>query len=61
MVIGDKKKFLTALFTLKTDVDELGGPTSTLNKETLEISRALGSTATTVEQVAKDPLVSKYP
>lgn len=61
MVVGDKKKFLTILLTLKTVVDaETGAPTSRLNKEAEEISKGLGSSATTVEEVVADPLWKKY-
>jgi hypothetical protein len=60
MVVGDKKKFLTILLTLKTVVDaETGAPTSRLNKEAEEISKGLGSSATTVEEVVVDPLVCR--
>lgn len=60
MVVGDKKKFLTVLITLKTKLDEHGGPTSTFNQETLDVSKSIGSAATTTEEAAKDPLWKKY-
>jgi long-chain-fatty-acid--CoA ligase ACSBG len=59
MVVGDQKKFLTVLFTFKTQPDEQGNPTNLLTKEVEEVGRGLGSTATTVEQAAADPLVSE--
>ena len=60
MVVGDKKKFLTVLLTLKTKLDEQGNPTNALNREALDIGKELGSAATTTEQVAKDPAWKKY-
>lgn len=61
MAVGDKKKFLTILFTLKTVIDaETGLPTNVLSKEAEEIGKGLGSTAKTVEEVIADPLWKAY-
>ena len=61
IVIGDQRKYLTMLISLKTEVDaEHGVPTNKLAADALFISKQIGSTATTVEEVAKDPLWTKY-
>merc|ERR1712070_551285 len=51
MVIGDGKKFLSMLITLKVKTDTDGGPTRNLDKESLSLSSEIGSSATTIEQV----------
>lgn len=38
-------------------MDDQGLPTNQLSKQALEISQEIGSSATTVEQAAADPLV----
>lgn len=53
MVIGDKRKFLSIILTLKVEVDAEGNPTDTLTGTALETSKSIGSTATTASE-AKD-------
>lgn len=60
MVVGDKKKFLTVLLTMKAKLDDQGNPTKELNKEALDIGKEIGSNASTTEQVASDPHWKKY-
>jgi len=43
MLVGDKKKFLTLLVTLKCDVDEEANPTDKLTRAALELLQTLGS------------------
>jgi long-chain-fatty-acid--CoA ligase ACSBG len=52
MVVGDKKKFLSALLTLKTEMDlNTGNPTPELTKTARTWCKSLGVEATTVDQV----------
>lgn len=52
MLIGDKKKFLTMLLTLKSDVDlESGDPLDTLTEATKEWCRSVGSQAARVADI----------
>lgn len=55
MVIGDKRKFLTILFTLMVEVDEDGVPTNRLTGLSLETSRKIGSEATTTQEARECP------
>ncbi|XP_030833090.1 long-chain-fatty-acid--CoA ligase ACSBG2 isoform X2 [Strongylocentrotus purpuratus] len=60
MLIGDKRKFLSMLVTLKVVVDEkTGEATDSLNREALQILSALGSQAKTVAEAKKDDYVKK--
>lgn len=57
MVIGDRRKYLSMLVSLKCEIDQVTGePTDTLALETLEVGRALGSSATTMSAASGDPL-----
>jgi long-chain-fatty-acid--CoA ligase ACSBG len=61
MVVGDKKKFLTMLISVKTEVDlETMLPTNKLAADSLHIGKQIGSSATTTEEVAADPLWKEY-
>ena len=60
MVIGDKRKFLTVLLTLKVEVDDDGTPTNKLTGTALETAPLLGSTATTTEEAREDPKWKAY-
>jgi long-chain-fatty-acid--CoA ligase ACSBG len=61
VVLGDKKKFLSMLVSLKVEMDkETGAPTDQLAAEALYISKQIGSPATTLSAAAQDPLWSKY-
>lgn len=61
VVVGDKRKFLSCLISLKTEVDPLNGePTNKLNAVSLKQSKALGSTATTTLEVMDCPKWKAY-
>lgn len=53
MLIGDKRKFLACLITLKTEPDATGNPTDKLFAASLDLAKAVGSTATTVGEALK--------
>ncbi|KAG5188597.1 long chain acyl-CoA synthetase [Tribonema minus] len=56
MVVGDKRKYLTILLSLKTELNEAEGiPTDKLAGTALETSKAIGSEATTVPEAATCP------
>lgn len=60
MLIGDMKKYLTILVTLKTDMDpESGEPLDTLLSTTQLWANSIGSTSTTVTEIlkTKDPAI----
>ncbi|CAB1455634.1 unnamed protein product [Pleuronectes platessa] len=53
MLIGDKKKFLSMLITIKCQVNaDTGDPEDELSSEALEFCGSLGSNATRVSEVA---------
>jgi len=61
MVIGDRRKYLSMLVSLKVGVDkESGAPTDELAADSLFESRRIGSTARTMSEAAVDPLWKKY-
>ena len=61
LVVGDKRKYLSMLITLKTEVDlATATPTNVLAADALFIGKQIRSNATTVEEVMKDPLWTKY-
>lgn len=61
MVVGDKKKFLTMMVSVKVVVDpETGLPTDKLAPDALFVSNNIGSQATTYSEVKEDPLWSAY-
>lgn len=60
MVVGDKRKYLAMLISVKVKVDSDGYPTNQLDADALHVCKQLNSTATTVEDVAKDPLWKQY-
>ena len=57
MVIGDKKKFLTMLITLKSVPDNEGNPTNTLDPVVIDTLTPRGSTAKTVFDASSDPVM----
>lgn len=60
MLIGDKRKFLSMLLTIKSEVNaETGAPEDELTPEAVEFCRKLGSNATRVSEIAggRDHLV----
>lgn len=65
MVVGDRKKFLSALVTLKAEPIKDPQPgeypfLQNLSKGALELAEKLGSTAKTVDDAAKDEKIRKY-
>lgn len=61
MVIGDRRKFLSMLVSLKTVViPETQEFTDELAADALYVSKQIGSTATTRTEAAADPLWMKY-
>ena len=59
-MIGDKRKYLTILVTLKTKINtETGEPIDDFTEETLKWLQSIGSTSKTISDVLKthDPLV----
>lgn len=60
MLIGDKRKFLALLVTLKVHVDEEGHPSDNLTHAVIEVLQGLGSSATTMTAALEDPLVIKH-
>uniref|UniRef100_A0A8C1IQ10 Long-chain-fatty-acid--CoA ligase ACSBG2 n=1 Tax=Cyprinus carpio TaxID=7962 RepID=A0A8C1IQ10_CYPCA len=53
MLIGDKRKFLSMLLTIKCEVNnETGAPEDELTTEALDLCRNLGSNATRVSEIA---------
>ena len=61
MVIGDKRKFLTILISLKTDVDkDTGIPNDKLGADSLNVCKQIGSSAKTVAEAKADPKWKKY-
>jgi long-chain-fatty-acid--CoA ligase ACSBG len=60
MVIGDRRKFLTVLLTLRVNVDSDGVPTDKLDAKALSICSEIGSSATTVAEAKKCPKVKEY-
>lgn len=56
LVIGDKRKYLTMLISLRCEVDvETHIPSDNLAPLTLSVSEKIGSTATTMSGAARDP------
>ena len=60
MVIGDKRKFLTMLVSLKVEVDVDAKPTDNLAADSLFIGEQIGSTATTYSAAKADPKWKDY-
>ena len=61
MVIGDRRKFLSLLVSLKVDMDpETAAPTDQLAKDSLFVGQQIGSSATTYSQAMVDPLWVQY-
>mmetsp|Transcript_28316 Transcript_28316/g.65628 ORF Transcript_28316/g.65628 Transcript_28316/m.65628 type:complete len:496 (+) Transcript_28316:387-1874(+) len=60
MVIGDKRKFLTILLCLHVETDDEGAATNKLAGTALDVSKEIGSDATTTEEVKLDPKWEKY-
>ena len=61
VVLGDGKKYLSMMVSLKVYPDsETGIPSDNLTKEVVAIGATLGSTATTYSLAKADPLWNKY-
>jgi long-chain-fatty-acid--CoA ligase ACSBG len=61
MVIGDKRKFLSMVVSLRVDVDlDTGLPTDKLSKDSLFVAEQIGSSAKTYNEAKTDPLWTKY-
>lgn len=60
MVIGDKRKFLTALLCLQVEVDADGTPTNKLTGHAIDICKEIGSTAFTTQDAKADPKWQEY-
>ncbi|KDO19768.1 hypothetical protein SPRG_15102 [Saprolegnia parasitica CBS 223.65] len=60
MIIGDKRKFLSAIFTFRVTVDEHGEPTDKLDAEAKYILAQLDSSASTVAEAMADPKIKTY-
>ena len=60
MLIGDRRKFLSCLLTLKVDVDaDTLEPTNKLASAAVDWCKEIGSKAKTVEEAIADPAVKK--
>nr|XP_057927384.1 long-chain-fatty-acid--CoA ligase ACSBG2-like [Doryrhamphus excisus] len=61
MLIGDRRKFLSMLLTLKCVVNENGEPTDQLTDEVMEFCQQIGVSATRVSEIIdnKEPAVYK--
>ncbi|XP_048584114.1 long-chain-fatty-acid--CoA ligase ACSBG2 isoform X2 [Nematostella vectensis] len=54
ILIGDKRKFLSCLLTLKVEVEaDTGAPTDRLTKAAIAFCKSVGSEATTVSEILK--------
>lgn len=60
IVIGDQKKFLSVLFTLKSVPDSEGEGTDQLSKECLLVAKQIGSNATSINEAIKCPKFAEY-
>ena len=60
MVIGDKRKFLAVLLALQVEINDDGSPTNKLTGNALDTAKSIGSTATTTDEVRKDPAWQEY-
>lgn len=61
LVIGDRRKYLVMLVSLKCSVDKhTGEPTDELASDAVLTGRQIGSTASTMSQASVDPLWIKY-
>lgn len=64
MVIGDKRKYLSAIFTLRTDPDADGLPGLKLQESVCKVLKAAGINAvygtTTSSEVIKDPKLLEH-
>ena len=59
MVVGDKRKYLVIVLTLKLTIDKDGKPTEFLSEDAIKIIKDLGSNAKTVSDALKDEKLLK--
>ena len=60
VAVGDSKKFLSMLVTLKCTLDPKGLPTDQLDEEAIGICRSLGAELTTVSGAMECSAVHQY-
>ncbi|KAI6649820.1 hypothetical protein LOD99_6370 [Oopsacas minuta] len=60
VVVGDGKKFLSMLVTLKCRLAPDGLPSDELDEEVIDICKSLGVEATTVSEAVKSSVVHQY-
>jgi long-chain-fatty-acid--CoA ligase ACSBG len=60
MVVGDQRKFLTMLVSLKCEVDDVMKPTDALTADTIRVGKSIGSSATTLSAAMNDTAWNKY-
>jgi long-chain-fatty-acid--CoA ligase ACSBG len=60
MVIGDKRKFLAMMVSLKVEVDGDARPTDKLAADAVFVSQQIGSSAKTYSEAKADPLWKAY-
>ena len=60
MIIGDNKKYLVAILTLKLNIDKDGKTTEFLNDDALIILNEIGCDAKTYAEALKDERLSKF-
>jgi long-chain-fatty-acid--CoA ligase ACSBG len=60
IVIGDKRKFLSVLFSLTVEVDDEGVPTNKLTGVARDTSKQIGSDATTTDEARECPKWQAY-
>lgn len=61
MLIGDQKKYLTVLITLKCEINTTTNQsTSQLSPLSLDVGKKIGSSATTIEEAVNDPKWKEY-
>ena len=59
-VVGDFRKYLGCLISLKNELGSDGMPGDKLTPEVLGILKDIGSSATTIAEAVQDPLVRKF-
>ena len=60
VVLGNNRRFLTCLVSLKTELDDFGAPTKKLAPDVVAQLRKIQSAATTVEEAASDRRVQDF-
>lgn len=60
MVIGDKRKFLTLLITLKCLVDENNIPTDNLDNSAINLLKETNNSSTTIKEIINNEFILEY-